>query len=145
MALASHNKLATRSLGSLLAFLTLGAFFSPSAQAGCSAHYLIPPSSANLHSAPLELLTLAGALPASPGETPTPRRAPCTGAFCSGNPSTPPSTLPSVPPTAAEHGAMPAPAAILLSLGSFALHLSDANLSPADPSRPIFHPPRVSS
>lgn len=134
--------LATPRLGVVLLLLGFGCASASTARAGCLAHYLTVGNASDDVTARLELLGLAGALPVDP-ELPAPGRpAPCTGAFCSGDPATPASPTTSVPPPGSgEWAALPEPVPLSGPGSNVFPPVHDGLLPIGDPA-PIFHPPR---
>src|SRR4051812_16910404 len=131
--------------GALLALLAAGIVTPAAARAGCLNPHVVPRSQHNAGSIHLELLGIAGALPTPQGETPRPGPAPCSGAMCSGNPATPLSTIPSVPPPDGEQWAFSPPLLPPIVTGPLASLPVDATLRPVERPCSIFHPPRFQS
>ncbi|MFO0910872.1 MAG: hypothetical protein U0794_21445 [Isosphaeraceae bacterium] len=92
-------------VGACFALLTVVVVWSQPARAGCSAHYLRQAETVGALRK-LEVLTLAGTATPAPVEAPRERPAPCTGAFCSGQPAPPLSTPPLAPPPWTGHWAL---------------------------------------
>jgi hypothetical protein len=129
--------------GVLLALLTSGAVLPSSARGGCGSFAMNVAHPAPHDADGLELLRLA-ASPAHRTDVDDDRRAPCTGALCSGNPAPPRAAEPSVPPPTGRDRALttadPGPT------GPGSCLLSDHVAHPKAVVRPvsIFHPPRPS-
>jgi hypothetical protein len=134
------GRLATPRSGAILTLLVLGIFTPSAAKAGCSAHYLASTPQPGI---PLELLSLAGALPTPEDESPRERPTPCSGALCSGNPAPLPTTMPSVPPPGGSQWAVPVASSSPACPGAFARFPHQAIFRPVDRADAIFHPPRV--
>jgi hypothetical protein len=90
----------------------------------------------------LSWLEAAGALSMPLDQAPPSRPAPCTGAFCSGNPAPPLSTLPPVPPQSGEEWAISVIAIISEGPGASAGLTAAPSLQPRLDHTSIFHPPR---
>ncbi|WP_148592075.1 hypothetical protein [Aquisphaera giovannonii] len=133
--------MASLRLGATLSLLLLLCAASPPARAGCSARYLtMPPRAAG--PALLDRLSTADAAPPAHGERSPSRPSPCSGAFCSGSPATPPTTLPSVMTEGESYRAITACTSVLPDPGSILRRADDARLAPIHEPDSIFHPPR---
>jgi hypothetical protein len=128
--------------GALLALLAMVTLSPAAARAGCSAHDLILRSQAGGGISYLDLLSSAGALSTPTDQAPRQRPAPCSGAFCSGNPASPVSPLPSVSSIGVRHWAIVALHVGQLEAGTLQGLFVDADLRPIDVSCTVFHPPR---
>ena len=130
-------------IGALSMLLIVMTVLPSTARAGCTNHHVTSRSHAPGGMPLLIRLGTAGALSAPSGEAPLERPAPCTGAFCSGNPAPPLPTIPPVPPRSGEQWAISLITRVTPGLGAFACTPGDASLQPLfDPSS-IFHPPRA--
>lgn len=90
----------------------------------------------------MELLDLgrSGVDPVGPSRDDLPR--PCTGAFCSGMPATPFSTLPQAAPIGADHWAITIAPVRPTEPGAIVRVEREADLRAVDIADPVFHPPR---
>ncbi len=141
MKLRSGGFLTRSAVGMLMAFLASWVLTPTEVHAGCSAHYLTSRSS--LSTAPrLDSLLTGDFRSQSPGDMPQPRPVPCTGAFCSGNPATPLSTTPSLPPGSAGDWALSLRLAAPGETGCHQRLPAGDDFRPVDQPSSIFHPPR---
>ena len=128
-----------------MAFLALGIVLPSAARASCLNSHVTSSSRITAASAHLELLGLTGALNKTQEEIPSRQPVPCSGAMCSGNPATPVSTIPTVPPAGGDQWAVSSCSPTLIGPGPFACPTFDATIRPVDCLCLIFHPPRFQS
>ncbi|WZO99278.1 hypothetical protein EP7_000877 [Isosphaeraceae bacterium EP7] len=132
-------------LGAILSLLTAGIVSPNEAVAGCAAHYLNAHPQLRVELAGLESQLLGGTTSTERDRAPRPQPPACDGALCSGNPSTPTTAVPSLPPLGAEQWA--------LSVDRPATADPDAGdpfdvvttLRSLNRPAPIFHPPRLAT
>jgi hypothetical protein len=137
-----RTSLAAPWIGALLAFLTAVGVSAAQAQAGCSSHYIT--SRSTVHGgAGLDVLVVGE----SPGrveeKAPVRRPAPCTSAFCTGNPAAPISTIPFLPTDSGSDWALSGSTLALNLSGSYYCWPDCLNIRPIDHAGSIFHPPRL--
>ena len=125
----------------LLTLLILGIVSPSVARASCTAHYITSRSQGDGQVVFATMFSHETAGSTSENETPQKPTTPCTGAFCSGNPATPFSSLPHVLPNGPGQWAVLVFLTSIPAPGSFAHTQADANLHPVDHARSIFHPP----
>lgn len=131
--------------GAILSFLALWTIWASDAQAGCLNHNVTSRDDLAQKWTHLELLDLAGALPAGSAGNPqkAPAPSPCNGAMCSGNPAS--ASAPISTGLAADDGewALGADSGTLAYPGALDWPRTNANLRSIDRTRSIFHPPRI--
>jgi len=127
--------------GALLALLTSGALLPSSARGGCGSFAMNVAHRAPHDADGLELLQLA-ASPTHRTDAGDDRRAPCTGALCSGNPAPPLTAEPSVPPPSGGDRALTIAGPGPTGPGSCLLFDHGARLKAVLCPVSIFHPPR---
>lgn len=144
MKLSTRGLLAGPWVGALFALLLAGSVAPREARAGCSNQHHDGRQTGGGPADGLEMLSPGGAsAPDAPGEGSRPGPRPCSGVFCSGNPATPFSAPPSVPPPWSGHWALPAFLAAVAEPRPFAFPPHLACLSPVDHACSIFRPPRA--
>jgi hypothetical protein len=145
MSLSARHLLAGPWIGAIFSLLICGIVLPTEAVAGCAAHYLNARLQLPEELDGLESQLLGGHSPAEQSEAPRPRPVPCTGAMCSGQPSTPMTAGSSLPPPTSEQWAMPVER--LKSANSIAFELCETEPNLCTVNRPatIFHPPRPAS
>lgn len=127
--------------GALLAFLTAGILLPSAARAACSStNHLKARSPAADTAIGVDLLRSVGAFSGAEQEVPGRRPAPCSGAFCSGNPAPLQSPIPTIT-TTVQDWALPGSRIILQDLRSYPFSAADEIRRPDERSRSIFHPP----
>ncbi|MGE3817971.1 MAG: hypothetical protein AB7I30_00910 [Isosphaeraceae bacterium] len=138
----AHDPLARLRFSVLLALLTLGLLSPSVARAGCFNHYVTYRTLQADATARLEALSVDRTAADASRDAPNPRKAPCTGAFCSGNPATPVSANPSIAQRLPDPGVIPGFAPALTRSGGFTFSPEAVSPRPIDRSLAIFHPPR---
>ena len=148
MKLRSGGLSANIHAGSLCAILALWMIAPAPARAGCDAHYITSLLQRSSGSSPLDLFDFGGN---GAGDSSDHREeslqgkpAGCTGALCSGNPGTVPSTIPTALIVVAGECALFAGPLPLYGPDSFSGLPEDTNLRPINSPFLIFHPPRPS-
>lgn len=141
MRLSAPGRQAGRLVGALAAFLALVVVWTPSAEASCGPHWLT--SRGEAHRELTRLLLLDPAVGDQAGSHPMPPRAPapCSGAFCSGNPAAPASAAPSLAGIGGEEWAISSRLDVATDRGSLLFAATGTPLRPVDRAEAIFHPP----
>ncbi len=129
-------------VAALFALLTAGMLWPQTVRAGCSAHYVKDRLNTPGRLYRVDLLNLGGAVPAPSGRAPLDRPAPCSGAFCSGNPAIPVPAVPSIPSLTHRELAIPDSLRLAANGESFRRLLAHEPLRPVVFPCSIFHPPR---
>ena len=127
--------------GAILALLTSGALLPSSARGGCGSFAMNVAHPAPHDADGLKLLRIATS-PAPGTDAGDDRRAPCTGALCSGNPAPPLTAEPSVPPPSGGDRALTTADPGPTGPGSCLLSDHGAHLKAVVHHVSIFHPPR---
>ncbi len=128
--------------GAIFSLAVLLCAMVPEVKAGCAGHYSIPGRQLAAKTFSLDPLIVSGSILPPGDESPWPRPRPCAGAFCSGNPALPFSSLPSVAPWHGGDWAIPPHSILLSEPRSSVLAIRDAGLVAVDHPASIFHPPR---
>lgn len=142
----SNKHLMVRSVGALFACLTLAIVAPSVARAGCSSHYVVSRVQSDTDDIGHEYLQVGHASEDAHDTTPRPqpRRLPCSGAFCSGNPVLPYSAPVTRVASIADLWALLTPHFTPERARIASVIASDSALHPIDESGTIFHPPRAS-
>ena len=138
---AARGPLAVSWFGAIFSLLTLGVALPSAARAGCTGHFVTWRSQPVGAPADLAFLDIGGTVP-TPDDAPPERPTPCSGALCSGNPATPLSATPTVPPPGLGQWALTVTPVSLSGPESVACAPEDADLRPAIGLCSVFHPPR---
>lgn len=141
MILTAPGRNAALLVGTLVPFLMAFSVWTPSARAGCHPHWLTSRAHSQAELKQLRLLT-SGAEGVLDGRKSPRGPAPCSGAFCAGNPASPASTAPSLVQAGGEHGALLADSGASRRPGMLLAHGHGTPPFPEERAEAILHPPR---
>jgi hypothetical protein len=143
MSRSTSRRLVGRWFAALLALAAADVVFSSSAQAaGCATGHASGRSAAT-YRAVLEMLDADGGFLDPRGPAPADLPRPCTGAFCSGLPAVPFSTLPQAAPGGFDEWAITVSPILLTDSGMIIRLQSEPEPRAVHQADPIFHPPRL--